>query len=195
MTIHPIVIGPFAQYPLRWGSVVDVVMCWEKKASILWHKKLSFLSLQPVSWASRPTSPSSCPTLCWASDAAPTSWTTFLSASPGSLERRWGHIRGLYYQHTSQHSCRNTPRLHSLTAYLREGSESCSRQRKWSRCAAKPKLYKPFNPLDANCIKILVSWKVSCIIPLTCLIKSFPSSLTCPECVWHAWLRHFIFMQ
>lgn len=77
---------------LSWcGYVLRITSCF-LPLQILFYLPLF---LQPVSWASRLISPSSCPTLCWASDAAPTSWTTFSSASPGSLERRWGN-EGVY---------------------------------------------------------------------------------------------------
>lgn len=151
---RPIVIGPRCVLKtkhrdtipfLSEGSlVVPTWLCVEKTPFMTLRMVFSLPPfLQPVSWASRPTSPSSCPTLCWASDAAPTSWTTFSLASPGSLERRWGNTRGLCYLDTSQLSCRKSHRLYGLTEYLREifvcVSESC-RQREGSRCAEQPKI-------------------------------------------------------
>lgn len=151
-----------AKYRLRSSSLFILMwLCVENNTSCFLPLQILFylpLFLQPVSWASRLISPSSCPTLCWASDAAPTSWTTFSSASPGSLERRWGN-EGVYITWT----------LHSTPAGRATGcavsqevwgryTEVClsAQTRRKKVCYITKDLKKKVNHLDANDIKMVV---------------------------------------
>lgn len=178
--------------PKIWGQ--RFLFCPESQCAFkwnapLWHQASSFLmwsgtekiivlyvllSLQRVNSASQLTSPSSCPTQCWASDAAPTSLTTFSLVSPGNLERWWENTRGLCHLVAAQsHRLSLFLRLFKGLHNYRGVSQSLSRYRKGGRCAGRKKI-KTLKPCGGKVAPMYLSHG-NClntyIILLTCLIK------------------------
>ena len=154
-------IQNFMTVPLRWSSLfIQMWLCVENNTSFFLPLQILFylpLFLQPVSWASRLISPSSCPTLCWASDAAPTSWTTFSSASPGSLERRRGKkgVNSSWTLH-STHARRATRWAVSQDVWGRYSEVSVSSDKEEEGVLNNQRFKKKVNHLGANYIKIAV---------------------------------------